>query len=380
MGYTYSGDAVLGVSLNVNTPKPLDIRAVVNSTADLYSIPESTAYKGMTVANIADGNIYMLVDKTNINNKSGWRASYESIQIIACTAEEYKTWLDNTEINGEIFTPKEESLPFIHSNTYYYVYEDSGITDEEGNIIKDSQNYYVTRSFIEKELKGKASAADVETLSKNLENVTNNLITLNETLTNSYSTSEVIANLYYNKDYIDSTYYLKSDIYTKIEIDDKFVTKESLRGDSLEGEDDFVFVTQNQYNEDKTTLNETLTNYIQTDSEAKLSSLEVPEIKSDSLKITAKEILLGDDPILTESKVPKHIALTQDEYEILETKDEDTYYYIYQDQQDGWVTRSTLNALLSQEISKLQEKINQLENQLKELTDKVNELETPTTE
>jgi hypothetical protein len=44
----------------------------------------------MTVANIADGNIYMLVDKSNINNKSGWRASYESIQIIACTAEEYK--------------------------------------------------------------------------------------------------------------------------------------------------------------------------------------------------------------------------------------------------------------------------------------------------
>jgi hypothetical protein len=40
MGYTYSGDAVLGVSLNVNTPKPLDIRAVVNSTVDLYSIPE----------------------------------------------------------------------------------------------------------------------------------------------------------------------------------------------------------------------------------------------------------------------------------------------------------------------------------------------------
>ena len=31
-----------------------------------------------------------VIDESNINNKSGWRASYESIQIIACTAEEYK--------------------------------------------------------------------------------------------------------------------------------------------------------------------------------------------------------------------------------------------------------------------------------------------------
>jgi hypothetical protein len=31
---------------------------------------------------------------------------------------------------------------------------------------------------------------------------------------------------------------------------DLYVTKESLRG-GLEGEDDFVFVTQNQYNSDK---------------------------------------------------------------------------------------------------------------------------------
>jgi hypothetical protein len=89
----------------------------------------------MTVANTADGNIYMLIDKSKINEKSGWKASYESIQIIACSAEEYKTWLDNTDINGEMFSPKDESIPFIHSNTYYYIYEETGFVgkDEEGN-------------------------------------------------------------------------------------------------------------------------------------------------------------------------------------------------------------------------------------------------------
>jgi hypothetical protein len=79
MAYKYTGDGILGISLNVNSPKPLDIRSVVNSTKDLYEIPKNTAYEGMTVANLADGNLYMLVDVKNIDKKAGWRASYESL-------------------------------------------------------------------------------------------------------------------------------------------------------------------------------------------------------------------------------------------------------------------------------------------------------------
>jgi hypothetical protein len=51
----------------------------------LYSISETSAYQGMTVANINDGNLYMLIDKNKIREKAGWKASYESIQIITCT-------------------------------------------------------------------------------------------------------------------------------------------------------------------------------------------------------------------------------------------------------------------------------------------------------
>jgi hypothetical protein len=45
----------------------------------LYNIPEKSAYQGMTVANINDGNLYMLIDKSKIAEKAGWKASYESI-------------------------------------------------------------------------------------------------------------------------------------------------------------------------------------------------------------------------------------------------------------------------------------------------------------
>jgi hypothetical protein len=39
----------------------------------------------MTVGNAGDGNLYMLVDINKIDEKTGWKASYESLQIITCT-------------------------------------------------------------------------------------------------------------------------------------------------------------------------------------------------------------------------------------------------------------------------------------------------------
>ena len=62
----YTGDSLLGVSFSVKTPKPLDCRTVVDTTQELYTIPAEIAYEGMSVSNLEDGYIYMLVDKTNI--------------------------------------------------------------------------------------------------------------------------------------------------------------------------------------------------------------------------------------------------------------------------------------------------------------------------
>lgn len=90
MGFKYQGDSTIGVSLTVQTPKPLDTRLVVDTRADLYSIPAKYAYNGMPVVCVADGNIYTLIDKNKIGEAIGWKASYEAIQIITCTEQEYK--------------------------------------------------------------------------------------------------------------------------------------------------------------------------------------------------------------------------------------------------------------------------------------------------
>jgi len=65
--YKYTGDSIINASLTVKVPKPLDNRTVVNNILELYSIPPAYAYVGMTVANIDNGNIYMLTDKSKIN-------------------------------------------------------------------------------------------------------------------------------------------------------------------------------------------------------------------------------------------------------------------------------------------------------------------------
>ena len=120
--FKYIGDSIINASFTVQVPKPLDSRTVVNNITELYSIPSTYAYQGMTVANIDNGNIYMLVDKSKIDQKAGWKASYESIQIITCSYQEYKELEQNT---NESFQPIDSSKEYLHQDTYYYIYEES---------------------------------------------------------------------------------------------------------------------------------------------------------------------------------------------------------------------------------------------------------------
>ena len=121
MAYKYQGDVVITSALTVGSPAPLDTRTVVEDINSLYDIPEHNAYQGMTVANINDGNLYMLIDKNKIREKAGWKASYESIQIITCTQKEYDEWAANTT---EDYKPIDGNLTYLRTYIYYYIYED----------------------------------------------------------------------------------------------------------------------------------------------------------------------------------------------------------------------------------------------------------------
>lgn len=388
MAFKYNGDATIGVSLTVETPKPLDNRTVVDNLTELYSIPEKYAYQGMTVSNIDNGNIYMLIDKSKIKYKEGWKASYESIQIITCTEAEYKEWQANTTPD---FKPIDPNKTYLHSETYYYIYEDS----------MDDNQFYLSAEWgkqIEESLKQKALNTTVLQIRNDLDVVISN-----------YATSKQVEEIKENYalksslDLTDPTSFLSITLdryYTKQETDDTFVTKESLRGEGMEG-DDFVFVTQKKYSEDQAAYSRKFT--------TKNLDSEVIQTQGITIqKIEEKEVQQGitedgTTPIATESvitssvnlgtynnrltsgnkefafveEVPKLVCLPQPDYDNLvqnNKTEQDTYYYTYgeKDIQDtGYVTseflyekfytKEEVDELIRQATAELQKKIDGLQ-------------------
>lgn len=343
MAFKYTGDATLGVGLTVETPKPLDNRTVVDNLEELYSIPEKYAYQGMTVSNIDNGNIYMLIDKSKIKYKEGWKASYESIQIIACTEAEYKEWSANTTEN---FKPIDESKTYLHAETYYYIYEDS----------LDDNQFYLSAEWgkkIEEQLKQKALNTTVVQIRNDLDQTIQNL--------SKYATLEELTANYAPKtdlDLEDPESLLSkalSNHYTKQETDDIFVTKESLRGEGMEG-DDFVFVTKKQYDEDQQAIQSELDKTLKVDGDGSLESITVGQIKSpviegeDQLVVDVKSdgLFVGEDQFAMMSDVPNLVTLTEEEYlKLVEdgTLEPDTYYYVYNVTNDAkvYITKEYLD-------------------------------------
>lgn len=343
MAFKYTGDATLGVGLTVETPKPLDNRTVVDNLEELYSIPEKYAYQGMTVSNIDNGNIYMLIDKSKIKYKEGWKASYESIQIIACTEAEYKEWSANTT---EDFKPIDENKTYLHAETYYYIYEDS----------LDDNQFYLSAEWgkkIEEQLKQKALNTTVVQIRNDLDQTIQNL--------SKYATLEELTANYAPKadlDLEDPESLLSkalSNHYTKQETDDIFVTKESLRGEGIEG-DDFVFVTKKQYDEDQQAIQSELDKTLKVDGDGSLESITVGQIKSPVIEgenqlvvdVKSDGLFVGEDQFAMMSDVPNLVTLTEEEYlKLVEdgTLEPDTYYYVYDVTNDAkvYITKEYLD-------------------------------------
>lgn len=348
MAYTYQGDAILGVSLSVETPKPLDTRTVVNTTKDLYQVPADQAYRGMTISNLEDGNIYMLIDKNKINKQDGWKSSQSALQIISCTQEEYDEWAKNTDSN---YNPIDAEKAYISQGVYYYIYE------EEDGI------YYLSSDWgknIEEQLSKKASNDAVtsllKTVNEDIANLANNYTTT-ETLLVTYVT---IASLEEKFDTSNPDSYISkliANYYTKEEADSIFVTKASLGGDldGLEG-DNFVFVTSKQYEEDQAAIQEELDKTLKLDGEGSLESITVGQIKSPIIEgkeqlvvdVTSDGLLINNDPLAKKSEVPIIITISKEEYDSRVESgdiDEEAYYYLYNtDEELVYVTNKDLIA------------------------------------
>lgn len=343
--YKYTGDSILNASFTVQVPKPLDNRTVVNNITELYSIPSTYAYPGMTVANIDNGNIYMLVDKSKINQKAGWKASYESIQIITCSYQEYKELEQNT---NESFQPIDSTKEYLHQDTYYYIYEES-------LPLEDINQEYVKRSDWQELLNQVSTKASNDAV-----------ITINQTLAqiiNDYATKQFVIDSYAPLSMFDlnnAESFIATNFFTKEETLAKFVKFSDLSGGEDIGENDFIFVTVSKYQANQEALEQykqgvanELANCLKTGDNGELDSITIGQIKSKKINdkqlvidITPQGMSIAGDPIAKLSDVPNHITLTKEEYDTLVENGQvnsDAYYLIVGDD-DTYVLQSELQS------------------------------------
>ena len=344
--YKYIGDSILNASFTVQVPKPLDNRTVVNNLQELYSIPPAYAYLGMTVANIDNGNIYMLVDKSKIYEKGGWKASYESIQIIACTYQEYKEWEQNT---NEHFQPIDSSIEYLHQDTYYYIFEETLPGEEE------NQEYVKRSDWVElsNAVSGKASNDALILTNQEVARIARDYAT-KQFVIDGYVPLATLASMF---DLEDTESFIRTNFLMKNEIEGVYVRFADLS--ASDDPEDFIFVTAQQYETDqqaleqyKANLSEELTHFLRVGQDGELGNIIVSQIKSPSVNnqqlvvnVTPQGFQVGNDRFAMLSDVPPHVTLTKEEYETLVENDEvdpDTYYHITGDE-ETYVLQSDLN-------------------------------------
>ena len=407
MGYTYTGDALLRASFEVMVPQPLDNRTVVNSEQDLYTIPESSAYRGMTVSNPDDGNIYMLTDTSKIKSRDGWKSS--GISIITCSQDEYQALLENT--NLEDFTPIDSDKDYLRRDSYYYI-------PEEGD------GTYLTAEWgksIEAQLATKAAKVETAEIVTNLNALAQKLAyeyTTTENLQKTYATIESV----YTTEQADEKFLTKEDAATTYAIQESldtlektltsdYVTWEAIGNPDIEG-DDFAFVTQEQYAQDKeANTKEIDTQLVKTDKiqtqELSIQKIEEKEVVqgeetiieeqvvSDVLLTTEEnKLLLNGKQIALNEEIPVIECMSQEKYNDKKEKNEldsKTYYYTYENTENpsnGYVTkeyidsivvlRSDIQKLIFEAVQPLSDKIIELENRIKELETESSKLDLGT--
>lgn len=318
----YTGDSLLGVSFEMQTPKPLDNRLVIDTKKELYEINPNTAYEGMLVTCIADGFTYMLKDKSKINSSDGWKSV--AIQIVSLTKAEFDQRKENTNSD---YTPIDNKIPYLDKDVYYYIYEDS---------MSEVGDFYVTQdqfNQLNELLRLKADTSALKAFKQETESNFNSLSTQYVPLSFLAGTGEGTLSAILAK------------YYTQEAADRKFLTREDFGGEGT----DLSFVKTDEYDSYKETINQTLANKIDSGSDAELRSLTTNTITLNNKQITVQsDGLHFDNKRLAETEeVPDWTCISHQQYlQMLNDGKlkEGKYYLTYGDDIDdsGYITMTNL--------------------------------------
>ena len=318
----YTGDSLLGVSFEMQTPKPLDNRLVIDTKKELYEINPNTAYEGMLVTCIADGFTYMLKDKSLINSSDGWKSV--AIQIVSLTKAEFDQRKENTNSD---YTPIDDKIPYLDKDVYYYIYEDS---------MSEVGDFYVTQDQFEQLNKLIGSKADTTALNAFKQKTEDNFSSL--------------STKYVPLSFLDGTgegtlSAILASYYTKEEANSTFLTREDFGGEGT----DLSFVKTDEYNTYKETITQALAKKIDSESDAELSSLKTNTItlNNKQIEVQSDGLHFGNKRLAEIEEVPDWTCISHQQYlQMLNDGKlkEGKYYLTYGDDIDdsGYITMTNL--------------------------------------
>lgn len=368
------GNIVITDSFEVNSDIPLDIRFVRETLADLYALPIKVCYPGMGVIVNALSSLYILrrpqegveFNQEYIANPNNWKCP-EDLVTVALSRQEFEGM-------------KEDE---INPNVFYYIYEDE-ITrtqepkreeyETEEQFYKEWQKWvaslktlsqeYMSAAWgvdIENKLGKKASSQSVTLLKKEIENIKGNgnnpsLESLNKSIQELQTKDEAfkarVDEILIKADEIEQGRLVDvENEVTKVKDSlSDYITKDYIQDES----NNFIFVKDSQYQQDKVELKGSLA-----------TKIETKEVVTDSFKLQEKVLQIKDDKLQLEESViasvddiPVMEIIPQIEYdqrlEAGEIKNH-IYYYTY----DGDV-RLVTSEDLAKESNKLQKQINVL--------------------
>ena len=368
------GNIVITDSFEVESDIPLDIRFVRETLEDLYALPVKVCYPGMGVIVNALSSLYILrrpaegvvFNQEYIADPNNWKCP-EDLVTVAMTRQEYEGL-------------KEEE---INPNVFYYIYEEEITrtqepkreeyeTDEQFqkewqkwiDSLKTLSQEYMSAAWgvdIENKLGKKASSQSVTLLKKEIENIKGNgnnpsLESLNKSIQELQTKDEAfkarVDEILIKADEVEQGRLVDvENEVTKVKDSlSDYITKDYIQDES----NNFIFVKNSQYQQDKVELKDSLA-----------TKIETKEVVTDSFKLQEKILQIKDDKLQLEESViasvddiPVMEIIPQTEYdrrlEAGEVKNH-IYYYTYDND-----IRLVTSEDLAKESNKLQKQINVL--------------------
>ena len=343
------GNIVITDSFEVDSNIPLDIRFVVKSLDQLHSLKPQVCYAGMGVIVSDQASLYILrepidgiIDEAYIKDEKGinWKCP-EDLVIEVVTQEEYDRKLEEGSINPNMFYYIHEEIVEEPKREDYD--SDESYSEALNKWLRVLQQKYMSAVWgqeIETLVSNKASSTAVKSLEMEIQRLAAlidslsggssgiNIKDLNDQVVQNTSDIESLIG---EEGTIPS---LQKDVETLNKtLTSDYVTKESITID--DPNTDYIFVKKTEFETYKTSKDQAMAAQIETE------------------KVVTNQIVLGEGVLLKEensvkfndkkfafaSDVPVIEVVDSETFENKEDIDEETYYYVY-DEEERYVPDS----------------------------------------